>query len=275
LIVALKDDDFHVRAYAAASLGQIKDATAVEPLIATLKDTNASVRQMSTYALGQIADPRAVDALIIALKDNDCNVRASAAIALGEVGDSRAVSPLIAALQDRDAEARSDAAVSRFNRIALGTIIANAELSNTQSPASVALTRIGAPAISPLVAALRDGNPDLRAGAAVTLGYIKDARAVEPLIEALKGSDADLARRAAVALGTIGTAAAAAVNAALKDPDPNLRHRVATALSQAGVIIFLELAYSRVGSSPTFSGGFSPSLIVIAFPFFGQLIQFV
>ena len=46
--------------------------------------------------------------------------------------------------------------------------------------------KIGAPAVEPLIAALRDKDWHVREGAAEALGWIKDPSAVEPLIGALK-----------------------------------------------------------------------------------------
>jgi len=70
--------------------------------------------------------------------------------------------------------------------------------------ATGALIRIGAPAVEPLIQALKDKDPVIRFGAADALGGIGDKRAVEPLIEALKDEDAAVRAWAALALGNIG-----------------------------------------------------------------------
>lgn len=57
-------------------------------------------------------------------------------------------------------------------------------LESVQKKASDALFQIGAPAVEPLIAALKDANPDVRGNAAYALGLIKDPRAVEPRIGA-------------------------------------------------------------------------------------------
>jgi HEAT repeat protein len=62
------------------------------------------VCQTAAAALGTIGDARAVEPLITALSNEDLNVRKGAAKALGMIGDARAVEPLITALK----QGRSD-----------------------------------------------------------------------------------------------------------------------------------------------------------------------
>jgi HEAT repeat protein len=64
--------------------------------------------------------------------------------------------------------------------------------------------KIGARAVEPLIAALKDGEPDMRKAAAGALAKIGDARAVEPLIAALKDGEPDVRKAAVGALGKIG-----------------------------------------------------------------------
>ncbi|HHT9109043.1 MAG TPA: HEAT repeat domain-containing protein, partial [Candidatus Wunengus sp. YC64] len=177
---------------AAEALGKIKDARAVEPLIAALKDEYQYVRKWTAYALGEIKDARAVEPLIAALKDEYQYVREGAAEALGKIKDARAVEPLIAALKD--------------------------EHSDVNWSAAEALGKINdAHAVEPLIAALKDKDPVVRKGAADALGEIKDARAVEPLITALKNIDPDVRVCAANALVKIGAPAIEPLIAATKD----------------------------------------------------------
>ncbi len=86
-------------------------------------------------------------------------------------------------------------------------------------------------AVSGLVDALRDDHPDVRAGAAFSLGHLGDVRAVDGLV-ALLSDDIDLARQAAaIALARIGDEAAfAPLVKALEDGPPDLRFQAATSL---------------------------------------------
>jgi len=74
--------------------------------------------------------------------------------------------------------------------------------------AADALVKIGALAIDPLIAALRDPKAAVRWRAVYVLGEIGDARAIEPLIAALRDRDAGVRERAAYTLGKIGDARA-------------------------------------------------------------------
>jgi len=58
LIKALGDKNEDVRMSAAEALGEIGDASAVEPLIAALGDEHKDVREAAAEALGKIDDPR-------------------------------------------------------------------------------------------------------------------------------------------------------------------------------------------------------------------------
>jgi HEAT repeat protein len=214
LIVALKDEDIKVREAAAEALGEIRDSRAIDPLITLLKDKSIhapkaksiklddpnlstwleedegiSVRKAAAEALGKLGDSRAVEPLIVVLQNEDdefWQIRQWAAWALGEVGDARAVGPLISALNDN---------------------------MNIRDTATVALLRIGNPAIESLIGVLKDNDSDVRDLAARMLDnlewhfsnedeqisyYIAKRNwdecvkignsAVNPLIEVLKGS---------------------------------------------------------------------------------------
>ncbi len=97
-----------------------------------------------------------------------------------------------------------------------------------------ALVKIGAPAVEPLIAALKkDEEWYVRKTAAEALGQIGDVRAVEPLIVALK--EGDMRRVSAEALGKIGdTRAVEPLIATLKDKDSDVCKAAAEALGKIG-----------------------------------------
>ncbi len=72
------------RISAAVSLGRLKDARALKPLIRALSDESNVVRALAATALGHLRDPAAVPALQRAARDGDMTVRRRAqdAIAL-------------------------------------------------------------------------------------------------------------------------------------------------------------------------------------------------
>jgi HEAT repeat protein len=95
LITALKDRNLSVQIEAAHALGELRDAGAVEALVAMLEkreNSGAAVR-----ALGKIGDPRAVEPLIAVLgTESDRHCLADTAEVLGQFGDPRAVKSLVA-----------------------------------------------------------------------------------------------------------------------------------------------------------------------------------
>lgn len=97
LIATLEDADPVVRFGASVALGDIGDASAVNPL-SKLKAHSAdrSVLLGATYGLFKLTDdPSAIDFIVGALRDEDVNVRANAVKLLGKMGDKKAVEPLI------------------------------------------------------------------------------------------------------------------------------------------------------------------------------------
>ena len=93
---------------------------------------------------------------------------------------------------------------------------------------------IGAPAVDPLVAALKDNDKDVRQAAVEVLGKI-DTRVIEPLIAALEDSNWQVRQTAVEALGKIGDARAVEpLVAALTDSDGNVRQAAAEVLGKIG-----------------------------------------
>ena len=82
----------------------------VKKLIKVLqdKDEKPSVRTQAANALGRLKDARAVESLIAVLNDKD--VRKNSVWALGEIGYKKAVGPLIGVLTDRSSLGREEAA---------------------------------------------------------------------------------------------------------------------------------------------------------------------
>ncbi len=206
LIHALRHKDPKIQYDAAEALGETRDIQAVEPLITALTHNELSgVRWKAAEALSKIGPP-AVDALIGALGHSDDDVRWKAAIALGEIGDQRAIDPLVSLLCDED----------RF----------------VKSRAAYALGMIGEPAVEPLILALRRGDGNLRWGAAIALGKIRDPRAIDPLIHALADKYENVRAEAAMSLAAIGKPALEPLIRFLKFSDRAVRIEVVTALGE-------------------------------------------
>ena len=173
---------------------------AVEPLIAALKDSDKYVRYAAVDALDKLGwrpgqDETSAVYWVTKREWDKCI----------EIG-APAVEPLIAALKDSDKGVRHAAAHTLDK---LGWRPGQDETSAVYWVAKREWDKcieIGAPAVEPLIAALKDSDKYVRYAkeAADALGKLGDARAVEPLIDALRDSDVDIQTSAAKALGLLG-----------------------------------------------------------------------
>ena len=146
------DDDFDRATIAAGVLGEMKATEAVDPLIKAvekqlpIKSRANNVRIASMRALVKIGDKRAVPVLMKVLTtsadDQDFLLNQKAALALAEFRDPQAIPALIRGL---------------FMTGRGTTIFQECRL---------ALVRIGAPAIGPMVQLLQEKNPEIQEMAA-------------------------------------------------------------------------------------------------------------
>lgn len=225
LIKALGNNDLDVRWRAAAALGEIGDARAVEPLIVALRDPHGWVCKEAIVALGKIGDPRAVEPLIATVRLPHTQgifnytlghvmyhiipIERDVVAALEEIG-TPAVEPLIAAVADgRLSVSVAARALARIGD-PLGCHLLGTELLNGNSNVVIAaidyLVQIGGPeAAKSLITALRH-SPHLHVREMTTkaLGEIGDPCGVEALIEALRDEELKVRVSAAKALGAIG-----------------------------------------------------------------------
>lgn len=101
LIDALKSTNAEARSRAITTLGDLKEAQALDPAIAVLTEqADPSIRWGAIQLLWRLGDARALPSLLTALTDKNEIVRRAAAYGLGQLGDARAISALIAAFQD-------------------------------------------------------------------------------------------------------------------------------------------------------------------------------
>ncbi len=166
------------RRSAAEELGTMRDARAVEPLMAALQDADDSVSDAAAVALGRIADPRAIRPLAAALKRPA--TRWSAADALVGLG-APALDTVIAALNNPDVETSK-------------ALLPHLKQHNVKDPRLV----------EPLVRQLRSSDWFVRHSAAESLGRIGDLRAVEPLANALRDDNRMVREEVARVLGEMG-----------------------------------------------------------------------
>jgi HEAT repeat protein len=243
LIAALDftDDDFDRATIAAGVLADMKAADAVEPLMKAvgrplpIKSRANSARIAALRALVRIGDKRAVPTLMKVLTtsadEQDFLLNQKAALGLAELPDAQAIPSLLKGMF------MTGRGTGIFQECRL------------------ALVRIGAPAIAPLVELLQGKNGDVQAmaaklkfdeytpgvvphKAAIILGDLRAHDAVPALIGRLhEKPKGDEHRSALIALGYIGSPAAVdAILAYLKDgkADATARASAADALYLSG-----------------------------------------
>jgi len=271
LVKALESGDRTTLIRATKALGELGGGQAVDALVGELRMAEFGrvprVPLEAAYALGETGDARAVEPLVTLLGNGTPRGREAAACALGKIGDRRAVEPLISAL-DYKAERVCKMAAEALDRLGwrpdksragatywvakrqwqncakigspavMPLLTAISAVDESGSNAAIeALVDIGEDAFERLLAALKDGDPNVRYAAAFALGEIGDERALLPLITALQRTDEDetVLPRMAVALGKIGDAEAVEpLTAMLKHHRTSVRTYAAEALGEIG-----------------------------------------
>lgn len=121
-VPALSDPDELVRSTAAGSVVFLPPDEVVAVLLPNLKDKEDFVRRETAYALGNVRDRTAVRPLVeVASKDKSFEVRNAAVFALGEIGDPSAVDFLVALLSGKPKDSRAferSSAAKSIGRIA-------------------------------------------------------------------------------------------------------------------------------------------------------------
>jgi HEAT repeat protein len=202
-------------------------------------------RAMAAERLGRIGSPRAVSPLLLTVqdvKDEDADVRGAALRALGRIQDAAVIPELIEALGTPEASLpqRISEILVRFGDAAVGPLCR--ELRNQESEArrmwsAEILGWLGnAEAVIPLIDALGDVNPEVRAKSAGALGKLSESRAIDHLLEMLLSDPIPFVRtRVAQALGAIGNPRVIDhLVKVLKDPEWWVRIRAIEALEQIG-----------------------------------------
>ncbi len=147
------------------------------------------------------------------------------------------IEPLIAALstdQDKKVQESAIETLGKIGAPAVEPLIAALKDRKARENAREALVKIGAPAIKPLIAASKDPDVNVRKNAIMALGKI-GAPAIEALIVALMDEDKRAGASAAIALGEIGDASAVApLIATLRDRDRGVWREASDALAKIG-----------------------------------------
>lgn len=107
LIHSLKNDrDDNVRAFAALSLGKIKDKNSVGALIEALNDERLVVKIEAIRALGEIGEPEAIPMLLPLIGNPDPRLRCEVASCLGKLGNKEGLDAILKEIEDVESPLR-------------------------------------------------------------------------------------------------------------------------------------------------------------------------
>ena len=210
LIGALGHWQSEVRAEAAQSLGSIADPAAAPHLMPLLNDTAVEVRRSATAALAHLEEAcsggqETADAFILAMKNGDCVVRVWAAHGAGYCRNSRVILPLMVLLADPDLDVFRSAATALKTTGADPAILTLAKFRPSIDAVARAFELLRGPrTVPPLLEALKDPDPAVRACAAEALGPFKAQEAFEPLLSLLDDPFPGVRAGAAHSLGSLG-----------------------------------------------------------------------
>jgi len=239
LVAAAGKPPVGVQGEALLALGQLRSESSRQVLLTALKAKQGAIRGAALTALARRKDEQAESAALAGLDDPDPSVRRHAIDALGRLHSVKAVPRLVKITGDVDRPDEAVAAVGSLSSIggekAKAAVIAALRSKNTRVRWQAARLASGADAVQPLIAALRDEDPDVREAAAIRLGHLGDKRAVKPLIAALDDPKRGIQRSAANALGDLGDASAVPALIAALDHDARMVvYRAAEALGRIG-----------------------------------------
>jgi len=241
MLLLLKNEDSHARVIAALALGSSKDERAVAPLEQSLTDSNNNVREASALALGVIGDPQAVDALILALEDKDLQVRGFAAVALGSIGDEKAKEPLLKAVDananNSDVQAAAELALESIGK-PRGYFLAHSLDSRNETIRISGALSMGlagdAESIDSLTRAMQDENDLACLYSAFSLALIANSNATDPLIKILDNNTNEMGGMASIALGFIGEPALDSLTQEAKADNKDARQAAVYAMGIIG-----------------------------------------
>ncbi len=238
LVQASYQDDLDLRRAALSSMGLQKVKAAVVPAIFNLTDKKEDKKGSALKALGFIGDRRATLPLIPFLQTGD---REKAVTSLGLIGDPRAVEPILSTMTITEMRYRN-AAIIALRRIGAPAFPALVRELGSPQPLmreAAAASLIGSKSSSvngPLMAAVKDTDPEVRASAASALGWTGNVAAVPSLVVALSDKRWPVVDASVGALGAIGVSAADPLLAVLRKPgeDLTVSYQVARALAAMG-----------------------------------------
>ena len=194
LVVSLKDANPQVRGMAAWALGEIKEKRAISALLMLIDDNDLLVREMAIRALGELEDQQPTEQLIGTLKDPNPDIRTATVWALGEIGSDKALKAVKEAQRDQNALVKNMA-----NRVLNHgdsesemqeqLVVENQKIGEQ---VELALKQTSSHGMASVVNKLKDQNPTVRKAAAYVLGVHGNSQAIKPLMAVLRDTDPEV-----------------------------------------------------------------------------------
>ena len=237
------DEDHEARISAATALGNLRNDVACQALIAELGETRAD-STLASYiaeALGEIGDPKAVPAIVRAIGVGDFELQKIASSALAQLGTD-GIEALLRMAANGDQPGRpyiiralGANAIKSATSLLLQILKDSSEDKYVRCQAAWAVGKIGgSPEIFPtLLATLQSREEEVRNGALLGLGTLRDSRAFGAIIKRL---DSPSHRYTSImALGELGDPRACELLVPmLRSGDEGVAVHAATALGKIG-----------------------------------------
>ncbi len=193
LIDALTDTNQYSRVRAIKALRELKDDTAIEPLIHQASVSNPEIRYMAVWALGAFENNNHVSKVLLsAVDDDDPYVRQKAYMVLVERGEMANPVPLFQYLLDADAGVREHGTTVLGSICVLEHVRKNLKQQGRLDDCA-----------DQVLGMLHDMNPHVRAAAAESLGRMGNISAEQALRAALEDSDEAVREKVRAALDTL------------------------------------------------------------------------
>ncbi|MEW5910163.1 MAG: HEAT repeat domain-containing protein, partial [Thermodesulfobacteriota bacterium] len=238
LIKELKNiDSENSRTWAAEILGWLEAKTAVLPLVESLSDISPEVRAKAAGSLGKLKDDRALGRLLELLVSEPVPfVRVRVAQALGSIGNPSVVDHLINILKDPEwwVRVRTVEALEYLGDKAVSALLIALEDDDpeVQRRASMALERIG------YIEKVLDeyGQEKFRPDLRKILFRAAKAGVIESIREKMKSADLQLQKNIVRILGEAGVKESSdlLLDALKKSPDWTLKARIVQSLGKVG-----------------------------------------
>jgi len=227
LLVAVEDEDGHVRQMALSAVGELGDRRAGERLRRALSDSRPEVRFQAVIAFTRVVPEEAMARAAKLLDDRDATVRVAAAVLLARAGERQAVPLLVDVVRGRLTTREHEdeaAAVELLGELGVTEAVPHLERrafavlgfgeGRFAWQALVSLAKMGhARARARILRDLRSWSRDRRTLAVAAAGRAKLADA-RPIVEAMKGNEARAdAGTVALALDQLATSVAAPARA--------------------------------------------------------------